>query len=42
MESSINRISNIPRDDLANIWKMMTAEELDNLIFNNNKIQEII
>ena len=37
MESSINRISNIPRDDLANIWKMMSAGELDNLIFNNNR-----
>jgi|GEM_PF-2158677 len=37
MESSINRISNIPRDELANIWKIMSPEELNELIFNNNE-----
>jgi len=37
MESSINRISNIPRDELVNIWKILSPQDLDELIFTNNK-----
>ncbi|MBM7071069.1 hypothetical protein JQC92_03300 [Shewanella sp. 202IG2-18] len=37
MDINKTRISNLPREDLENIWKWLSPEELDELIFSSNK-----
>ena len=37
MEFTSNRISNTPREELVDMWKNLSSEELNELIFSSNK-----
>jgi Mg/Co/Ni transporter MgtE len=37
METHNIRISNLPREELADLWKRLSPPELNNLIFSSNK-----